>query len=49
VFTAKMLLLTRPGITGWALPLLGGLVFAGVVGLWVTSSLWFFVTSGIKF
>jgi hypothetical protein len=49
VFTAKMLLLTRPGITGWALPVLGGLVFAGVVALWVTSSLWFFVESGIKF
>lgn len=46
-FTAKMLLLTRRGVPGWALPVIGGLVFAGVVGLWLTSSLWFFTTFGV--
>ena len=46
-FTAKMLLLTRRGVPGWALPVIGGLVFAGLVGLWLTSSLWFFTTIGV--
>lgn len=46
-FTAKMLLLTRRGVPGWALPVIGGLVFAAVVGLWLTSSLWFFTTIGV--
>lgn len=46
-FVAKMLLLTRRGVPGWALPVIGGLVFAGVVGLWLTSSLWFFTTVGV--
>lgn len=46
-FAAKMLLLTRRGVPGWALPVVGGLVFAGLVGLWLTSSLWFFTTIGI--
>jgi len=46
-FTAKMLLLTRRGVPGWALPVIGGLVFTGVVGLWLTSSLWFFTTIGL--
>jgi hypothetical protein len=41
-FTAKMLLLTRRGVPGWALPLIGGGVFTGLVGLWLTSALWFF-------
>lgn len=48
-FTAKMLVLTRKGVPGWALPLIGGLVFTGLVALWLTSALWFFTTSGVKF
>jgi hypothetical protein len=47
-FTAKMLLLTRRGISGWTLGLVGGLVFAALTGLWLTSSLWFFTTIGVK-
>jgi hypothetical protein len=47
-FTAKMLLLTRRGIGGWTLGLAGGLVFAALTGLWLTSSLWFFTTVGVK-
>lgn len=46
-FVAKMLVLTRRGLPGWALPVIGGLVFSGLVGLWLTSSLWFFTTFGL--
>jgi hypothetical protein len=48
-FTVKMLILPRKGVPGWALPVFGGLVFTGLVGLWLTSSLWFFTTFGVKF
>jgi hypothetical protein len=48
-FATKMLLLSRKGIPNWAIPIVGGLVFTGLAGLFVTSSLWFFTTSGIKF
>ncbi|HET6211989.1 MAG TPA: DUF6529 family protein [Micromonosporaceae bacterium] len=48
-FTVKMLALTRRGLPGWALPLLGGVVFTALVGLWLSSSFWFFSTAGIKF
>ena len=43
-FTLKMLVLTKGGVAGWVLPLLGGLVFALIVGLWLSSALWFFTT-----
>lgn len=48
-FTVKMLGLRRDGLPGWALPLLGGTVLAVLVGLWWTSSLWFFTTFGVRF
>jgi hypothetical protein len=47
-FTVKMLTLTKKNAPGWALPLLGGLVFTGLAGLFITSALWYFTTSGIK-
>jgi hypothetical protein len=46
-FTVKMLILTRRGMPGWALPLFGGLVFSALVVLWLTASLWFFTTKGV--
>ncbi|MGH3696869.1 MAG: DUF6529 family protein [Pseudonocardiaceae bacterium] len=46
-FTTKMLLLTRRGLAGWAISLIGGLVFTALLGLWLTSSLWFFATVGV--
>jgi hypothetical protein len=49
VFTTKMLVLTKRGLAGWVLPLFGGLVFSALVGVWATSALWFFATSGIQF
>jgi hypothetical protein len=47
-FTVKMLALPRRGLAGWVLPTLGGLVFTGLVVLWLTSSYWFFVTIGVQ-
>jgi hypothetical protein len=48
-FVAKMLVLTRPGTPRWSLPVLGGLLFTALVALWLTSSVWFFSTSGLTF
>lgn len=48
VFTAKMLVLTRRDAPSWAVPLLGGLVFAVLIAIWFTSSYWFFSNFGIK-
>lgn len=48
-FVAKMLLLTRKGVPGWAIPVLGGAVFTSLVYLWLTSALWLFVGEGLKF
>ena len=45
-FVTKMLLLRRDG-PGWGLPVFGGAVFSALVGLWLTSALWFFTTSGL--
>jgi hypothetical protein len=48
-FTAKMLSLTKEGMPGWLLPLLGGTVFALLTGLWLSSAYWFFSTTGVQF
>ena len=32
---------------GWVLPLAGGTLFAILLGLWLTSSLWFFQNVGV--
>ena len=45
-FTVKMLVLSRRGMPGWALPVFGGLVFTGLAGLWLSSSLYFFWHAG---
>ncbi|MGE2720934.1 DUF6529 family protein [Mycolicibacterium celeriflavum] len=49
VFVTKMILLTRGGVRGWVIPVAGGLVFFGLVYVWLTSALWFFQTSGLTF
>ena len=41
---AKVLLVRSPGLPGWALPIAGGLVFTSLIGVWLTSSFWFFTT-----
>lgn len=48
-FVTKMLLLTRKGLRGWVIPIAGGLVFFGLVYIWLTSALWFFQTNGLTF
>jgi hypothetical protein len=48
-FTTKMLMLQRRGLPGWALPVIGAVTFTALVCLWLTSSLWFFTTFGVKF
>jgi hypothetical protein len=47
VFVAKMLTLSRTDAPKWLLPVTGGALFTGLVGLWLTSSLWFFTTFGV--
>jgi hypothetical protein len=46
-FSAKMLLLRAERLPGWLLPVVGGLVFAVLTLLWLTSALWFFRTTGV--
>jgi hypothetical protein len=48
-FATKMVVVSAPKAPGWALPVAGGLVFTALTGLWLTSSLWFFGTSGLVF
>ena len=45
-FTTKVLCVRSARMPGWALPVVGGLLFACLVGLWLTSSLWFFNNVG---
>ncbi|MFE7776660.1 DUF6529 family protein [Streptomyces sp. NPDC057445] len=46
-FSAKMLLLRMERLPGWLLPVVGGLVFAALTLVWLTSALWFFRTFGV--
>ncbi|MGZ4507447.1 MAG: DUF6529 family protein [Blastococcus sp.] len=46
-YAAKMLGLRLRGLPGWALPVLGGTLFALFLGVWATSALWFFTRSGV--
>jgi hypothetical protein len=45
-FVAKIMALKMPRMPNWALPVLGGTVFTAIIGLWLTSSLWFFRNHG---
>jgi hypothetical protein len=42
-FVTKVLCVRVKGLPGWAIPAAGGLVFAALVVVFVTSSLWYFV------
>jgi hypothetical protein len=46
-FSAKMLLLRSERLPGWLLPVVGGLVFAVLTAVWLTSAFWFFRTFGV--
>ena len=43
-FTTKLLALRSRRLPGWALPVIGGTLVAGLVVIWMTSALWFFNT-----
>lgn len=44
-FVIKVLGVRMKGLPGWVLPTAGGLVFASLVGVVLTSSLWFFTSA----
>ena len=46
-FAAKMLGLRLKSLPGWALPVLGGLLFTLLIVLWLTSALWLFTRPGV--
>jgi Family of unknown function (DUF6529) len=46
-FLAKLIIVRTRGCPGWALAVAGGLLFAIVLGLWLTSALHFFGTHPI--
>jgi hypothetical protein len=46
-YAAKMLGLRLHRLPGWALPVLGGTVFALFLLVWTTSAVWFFTRSGV--
>ncbi|MEO8328745.1 MAG: DUF6529 family protein [Candidatus Nanopelagicales bacterium] len=43
-FVTKMLALKIKGLPGWVIPVLGGTVFAVLIGIAATSALWWYVT-----
>ena len=47
IFTVKMLVLPKKDMPGWLLPTLGGLAFAALTGIWLSSAYWYFSTFGI--
>jgi hypothetical protein len=44
IFTVKVLAVRVGGLPSSTLPVAGGLVFATLVGIWLTSSVWFFTS-----
>ena len=46
-FLVKVILVRSRGFAGWALPVAGGLLFAILLGLWLTSALYFFGSNPI--
>ena len=48
-FTTKVLVVRMRGLPGWALPLVGGLLLATLVGAWWTSALYWFRTIDASF
>ena len=44
-FVAKILIVRSNRFKGWVLPVVGGLLFSILLGLWLTSALWFFTVA----
>ena len=47
-FVAKVLLVRSPRYPGWAVPVAGGVLFATILGLWLTSAAWFLSNNPIS-
>jgi hypothetical protein len=47
VFLGKLFIVRASGLPGWLLPLAGATLFTILLGLWITSSLWFFTVAGV--
>ena len=45
-FVVKILAVRVRGLPNWLLPVMGGVVFVTLVGIWLTSSFWFFRNVG---
>jgi len=45
-FVVKILAVRVRGLPNWLLPVVGGVVFVTLVGIWLTSSFWFFRNVG---
>lgn len=48
-FIGKVVIVRSRGVPGWALPLAGGTLFSILLGLWLSSALWFLSNRGISF
>ena len=48
-FATKVMAVRSRRMPGWALPVVGGLLFTVLVLIWLTSSLWFFREIGTEF
>ena len=46
-FATKVTAVRSKRLPSWTLPVVGGVVFTVLVGLWLTSSLWFFRNVGV--
>jgi hypothetical protein len=46
-FATKMLGLRVRNLPGWSLPVLGGLLFAALIGAWATGAVWYFTQPGV--
>ncbi|MFI5272602.1 MAG: DUF6529 family protein [Ktedonobacterales bacterium] len=46
-FLCKVLFVRSKRFPAWALPVAGGLLFTIILGLWLTSALWFLTTFGL--
>jgi Family of unknown function (DUF6529) len=49
VFLGKLFIVRASGLPGWLLPLAGATLFTVLLGLWITSSLWFFTAVSLSF
>jgi hypothetical protein len=47
-FATKVIVVRSKHLPGWALPVIGGILFTVLVLIWMTSSLWFFSEIGVE-